>query len=656
MAVLILCLTLLAAPSTARGDSPGATAGSASANQALGMLGSVEGIRGNAYAPLTSDAAPMTTVDGSRSFGAQIQCPSSSAFVTVFMTPASGGEASVVVGEDLDLDGVAEYTFTSPVKASGVCANGIISCRPGTWDSCRGYRWSADAAGRIGLGEVSISELGGCYCINNSCGGNLLFARTGQILESVGGGVIGAIQGLSPGFTVTRVTIDGTSIRYHGQATSGCPAAGAGGRLPTAYYSQGTDTTPGLLLAGAGAEEASSQSADPNSYYSLLRSSHSLASNPASDSSCVVARVGTVSTTTQTFHQADAAATLCTDHFLYARIHRVDDNSYELQYLDTSPSGGAHGNCGGPFLGEAPIGSGGWHTLQTVTLPAAGGRTRLTGASFSMRNINGPGCATGSVHLNAMTQGFDVSLSTGAVCPAAGAQFPAFTWGYLFEMKEDAYQEEINDGCAALAAEPGCSLREETVDGVLTYSDFMPTFITPVTTCKTFHGSFSAFPECREWWRKERVYHCATGGRWDFSDARKRADRVAGTATDNLTTMSYQDLRKGNGGWLTEDRSTALNTPREDYTGPILACKSRRPRRKTDAALAGNAAQYLSNPDGWDFLYRKCDNGRCPADVAGGEEILIDCRVINEFTEAATVMNVLEQANKEMICSDGVKR
>jgi hypothetical protein len=506
------------------------------------MLGSVEGIRGNAYAPLTSDAAPMTTVDGSRSFGAQIQCPSSSAFVTVLLTPAGGGEARITVGEDLDFDGVAEYTFTSPVKASGVCANGIISCRPGTWESCRGNRWSADAAGRIGLVEVSISDLGGCYCINNSCGGNLLVARTGQILESVGGGVIGAIQGLSPGFTVTRVTIDGTSIRYHGQATSGCPAAGA------------------------------------------------------------------------------------------------------------------HGNCGGPFPGEAPIGSGGWHTLQTVTLPAAGGRTRLTGASFSMRNINGPGCATGAAHLNAMTQGFDVSLSTGAVCPAAGAQFPAFTWGYLFEMKEDAYQEEVNDGCAALAAEPGCSLREETVDGVLTYSDFMPTFITPVTTCKTFHGSFSVFPECREWWRKERVYHCATGGRWDFSDARKRADRVAGTATDNLTTMTYQDLRKGNGGWLTEDRSTALNTPREDYTGPILACKTRRPRRKTDAALAGNASQYLSNPDGWDFLYRKCDHGRCPADIAGGEEILIDCRVINEFAEAATVMNVLEQANKDMICSDGVKR
>lgn len=265
-AALIICLILPAQAPTVRADSPGATAGTGSANQALGRFGSAEGIRGNAYNPLTSNAAPMSTVDGTKSFNAQIQCPSSRAFITVLLTPAGGGEAQITVGEDLDFDGVAEYTFTSPVNASGVCANGIISCEPGTWNSCRGYRWIANPAGQAALQEVSITNLGGCYCINNSCGSNLFFARTGQILETVGGGVIGSIQGLSPRYTVTRARIDGASILYHGQATAGCSAAGSGGSLPTTYYSQGTDTTPGLQLAGAGSVEASTQSADPNSY------------------------------------------------------------------------------------------------------------------------------------------------------------------------------------------------------------------------------------------------------------------------------------------------------------------------------------------------------------------------------------------------------
>jgi hypothetical protein len=255
-----------------------------------------------------------------------------------------------------------------------------------------------------------------------------------------------------------------------------------------------------------------------------------------------------------------------------------------------------------------------------------------------------------------MTQGFDVSLFTGVVCPAGGPQIPSFTWSYLFEMMEDVYNEGISDGCAALAANSDCSLQEETVDGVLTYSNFSPTFIVPIPTCKTFYGSFTTFLECREWWRKERKYRCVTNTKWDFSDAKKRVDRVTATATDNLTTMAYQDLRKESGDWVTEDKSVTLNTPREDYKKPILACKTRKPKRKTDAAFPGQAAQYLADPDGWEFFYKKCDGNICPLDASGGEEIVLDCREINEFAEAATIMNILEQANKDMICSDGMKK
>ena len=342
---------------TARSDSPGATAGTNSANQALGRLGSAEGILGNAYNPLTSNAARMVTVDGSQSFNAQIQCPSSQAFVTVLLTPAGGGEAGITVGEDLDFDGTVDFTYSSPVNASGVCANGIISCEPGTWNSCKGFRWTANPAGQTGLQEASITDLGGCYCINNSCGSNLLLARTGQILDTVGGGVIGSIQGLSPRYTVTRARIDGTSIFYHGQATAGCSAAGAGGSLPTAYYSQGTDTTPGLLLAGAGALEASAQAADPNSYYNLILSSYSLASNPSTTASCVVERVGSAVTNSYKFDQAGTSGILCTDNFVFPGSTRLMqpamNSSFTIRAPVLSPTGTVRSPCRGRPLSAA---------------------------------------------------------------------------------------------------------------------------------------------------------------------------------------------------------------------------------------------------------------------------------------------------------------
>ena len=48
------------------------------ANQALGQFGSVDAIRQNASNPLTSQGSPMTTIDGSVSFNAQMTCPSPS--------------------------------------------------------------------------------------------------------------------------------------------------------------------------------------------------------------------------------------------------------------------------------------------------------------------------------------------------------------------------------------------------------------------------------------------------------------------------------------------------------------------------------------------------------------------------------------------------
>ena len=654
---IALALTISLGLPMAAGAGPAETAGNAAANSALGLYGSTEGIRANAYVPVTSSATPMRTLDGAKTFSGQILCPSTKEFLTIFLTPVSGGDANVIVGEDLDLDGTVEYSYSAPVIMSGACANGVISCDAGTWNNCKGYKWQADATGHVSLAGVSIADLGGCYCMNNSCGNNLLFTRTAQILDSVGGGVIGVVEGLSPKYTVTRTSISGTSISYQGQDTQGCSTPGSPVTLPTAYYSDKNGVMPGLLLVSAGEAEAQAQSADPDSYYSLLSAAYARSSNPAQFISCAIDRVGGVRTDIRRLSQAPTAGQLCTDHLLYMRIHRVDDTDYQVEYLDTSPAGFPHWNCGLAFPWEAPIGGDNWHVLATVSVPALpDANYRLTTALFNMQNILGLGCFGGSASVNGFTNGFDTMVNTGVMCPAPDAQFPSFSWSYDFEWTEDSYSENINDGCAAQEADPDCRLEEETVDGVTTWSSYVPTGIVPLPTCRTFSGSISTFLECRDWWDKQRKYKCDTGKTWDFSDARKRVDNVVNSTADNRTAMAYQDLRKdASGGWVSENDTAGLGS-RTDYSAPILACKTRKPARKTDAVLSGNATQYLSNPATWDFYYKRCDAGVCPIDAAAGEEIVINCQVINEFAEAATIMNVLEGAGKDMICSSGVKQ
>ena len=150
-------------------------------------------------------------------------------------------------------------------------------------------------------------------------------------------------------------------------------------------------------------------------------------------------------------------------------------------------------------------------------------------------------------------------------------------------MMEDVYNEGISDGCAALAANADCSLQEETVDGVLTYSNFSPTFIVPIPTCKTFYGSFTTFLECREWWRKERKYRCTAETQVGFQRREEGwtvlADRNRQPDHHGLPGPAEGERRLGDG---RQERDPQY--PREDYWQPILACKTRKPKRKTDAA------------------------------------------------------------------------
>ena len=156
-------------------------------------LGTSEAINQNAAQPITSSKTPMKTVDQSQSFSAQLSCPSSSKFVDILAQPGSTGDLqTVVVMQDTNLDGKMDYQYVMPFPISGVCGNGVIQCDVGTWHNCKYWKWVADNQGKLNIQQTDLTKMGGCYCINNSCGNNIVWANSAVDPERFGIGSNGS--------------------------------------------------------------------------------------------------------------------------------------------------------------------------------------------------------------------------------------------------------------------------------------------------------------------------------------------------------------------------------------------------------------------------------------------------------------------------------
>ncbi len=181
--LLFLCLV----PWCVHAAEPG-QAGTDLGNAATRKFGNPDSINREISVPMTSRDTLMRTLDGNKSFSAQLLCPASRKFIEVSIQVGGSGDISpVTVSQDLDMDGNTDFAFSVPFPVSGVCANGIISCQSGTWGNCSYFRWSADSSARVGLAAAAISDLGGCYCINASCGSNLVQGNLSTVLRDLGG-------------------------------------------------------------------------------------------------------------------------------------------------------------------------------------------------------------------------------------------------------------------------------------------------------------------------------------------------------------------------------------------------------------------------------------------------------------------------------------
>ena len=656
-----------------------------SAGAVLQQFGSPDGIRQNASLPLTSYSSQLSTIDGSNSASVQISNPSSNAFLSVTIQPSATGDLMPVhVSQDLNFDGLFDYNYQVPFPASGICANGIISCGAGTWDNCTAYQWGVDNATRAILQNVSMNQLAGCYCVNQSCGG---YTNTQAMLKDIGGAVIAQVQAQKGGYIISRVGLNANSISYYGQDSSGSPT----GNVPQlGYYGD-----PGAMSADTN-NEIITQAADPDSYYSMMTGSFTQKGTNSGLETCTISRNVVV-------HQV-----------------ALDDVILPMSGTGTMETCGA--DCIRIIIGRE--GNNYWsgqctifedeYTLfvarpdliQKATLVRAiwddylqvwiGGSKVYNGPNDNFPPETGGTCELSTswdVGLNKDVTGFfrqEGELDTKIRVSVTGGNteyiyedhtLPADVQGetihieivkipYITEKGEgyayievrvndlcEIFDELVTNNCLALEADSDCQLQEEVIDGVQTFYGFNPTGSVPLPSNRIISGGATCSMNItRDWWQKNRTYRCTHNNTFDFSDAGRRVDTITGSLDNNSlgqSTFDYTDtqLDQTTGSWQTDDQNIVI-PDNQLPTDCEFVCKTRKIIQDTQASLAGVSTDYQSSNQGFDILYHVCGaDNTCPIGV--DEEIVKECQCLDEFAEAASIMMALDEAGRDMECSDG---
>lgn len=620
-----------------------------------GRYGTKSTLNQNLSVPMTDSTVQMNTVDGSQSFKAALGIPSSNKFLEILIQPSGTGDlANVLVSQDLNNDNSIDHAFSLGAPVSGVCTNGFISCSPGTWLGCSSYGWQSDSTGRLSKVAVPLTQLSGCFCINSSCGSSLVWTNSSVVLNALGGGAVAAIHVENAATTITNVATEPVLITYYGQLVSTAPSAASS--VPATASMPGPQAQQSYYGDWSGLDEAKnnitlSQATDPNSLYYQL--TNSIAETGAEVRKCTVARAGTIDTTIEKSDWNTGYTYLHTEHFIDMQIWRSPDlQSYKLQLMDWW-KGTDHARALGKSWHE-PMDDNKWHTIHEFTLPlnTATTASKLSKALFSMKIVSGNGCTPGSVYtIDGVVQGFNNRVNVGGYCGGDGMQYPYLQWSYLFEYKKDAYAESVSDGCATLEADSTCNLKSEKIDGVPIMVNYAPTGLKQLSSCRNFVGDVQNFEICKPWWNKQREYICTVKPQEvDFA----RYKKIKDTTVLSDTTFSLTDYRQSiDGSWSSYDMGGAL--PKGDnYEACIPACKVRRAGQLTQTTTFGSVADNMVDNSTFTTRYLQCDNGVCPTEP--GDEIVTPCGCIDEFAQAASIMQTMRLSGGDSICSSGTAK
>lgn len=609
----------------------------AAATASRAKSGDSEAISSNYLTPGLANQ-PVSTVDNSRSFTPNLACQQSATMLEMLVQPGMTGDIShLSISRDKDLDGAFDQVLTLPVPVSGICANGVISCSPGSWNQCQSFKWDVGGTGDLRLSQVDLPDLAGCYCINASCGANLVAGNLPSVLKDLGGGVIGALTTADPRIAVAQASIDGPVIRYVGAQTTACTSSTAVSATsyranPTAisddaYAASQTSsvfTALAASLAGNGkAEETRSCAIEREinvkswDFTDIVSASGAITSTASCGKGCLrfqIRGTGTCGSNppvyTVTFNP------LLPSRIVSARIIEMGADDWVQGRINGQVVGSAGKRLwlgDGLPSGDCRISDDPWYHRTPIDFTDAL-KSRATSVSARVRGGGGG------------------------------------NWGYVtVEIQVDTnceVSERLVDLCAGYAGDPVCRLTQEDVDGVETVRNGAVTGLKPLPQTRLFGTGSCIFQYSRDFFRRTRRYSCVVDTSGTVQPDLSRATYIIDHSTE---TMLADQTRSSDGSIVQSSRTFAL-PDRPMVAACESICKTRAPSANSGVAPAGTVAEKQNVPVGWDSFYHVCSSDNvCP--LGAGEEIVSPCGCLDDFPEAVVMMQTVRLAGSDLACT-----
>lgn len=598
-----------------------------------------DAITGNYLSPGLSGGA-IASVDGKSSFSPRLSCASSATMLEIMVQPAPSGDIGrLSISRDKDLDGSFDDNVLMTQPISGICANGVISCQAGSWNGCRSLAWDAKGSAGLRLVEVTLPELSGCYCINNSCGSNLVNANLETVLKDLGGGVAGAITTADPRIGIAQAHTDGPVIRYVGAQTTSCTTQADVAQV--CYRSEPAQMSDdafnvarsnSIFQALAGSPAASGRTLESRSC-SIVREIEIEEPEPET----IIARAGGGYATTQpTATQLRFLMGSPVDDSLKGGRCTIHDFRMTLDIRDVGRLRSLRLNS---FFADD------WVQLRIDGVTIASGPSSWTGDGLPPGN-----CERKETYRAAPMIDLKPLMPAGLhevwLRVAVADEGEAYAEIEADLDLECHPSERLVDMCASLAQADACRLVDENVDDVVTIRNGIATGFTPLAQTRQFGTGRCSYQYARDFFSKQRRYSCTIGdGTLPQPDLSRGAYII-----DRSTETMLADRVVGKDGTPLETRRSFSLPPRVAVPVCEPVCKTRAPKANDAIGQTAPVASLQTNPSGYDSFYHSCDaTGQCP--MGPGEELVTACGCLDDFPEAVTMMQSLRLAGADLSCN-----
>ncbi|HDL6967782.1 TPA: conjugal transfer protein TraN [Yersinia enterocolitica] len=620
-----------------------------------GKTNSAATINNSLLSPMNGQGQ-MSTFDGKQSFDGKAVCKGTSEFMKMLVQPGAGGDVTILnVMQDTNMDGKLDITMAPNWDVSAVCSNGFMTCTdPNNTTTCTSWAWTADSKSyQLGRKRVALTDLGGCYCINNKCGSNLAWTNMGQILRNLGGGASQALAAVNPWYTLSDVKIDGVIASFVGGDAGSCNVGDSTGFFNSPDGSQ--------LLTYQNNEtkmkdDAANSTQNSDAYKAIVNGS--LNPNETSETRrCEVRRnVGIDEPTLDEiikFDGGEGQVTQCGTDCLQLVLGRLGNDYwqgscsyYEVKsnFILKDPSriksatlinavfddwmqvwvgdkvawNGPYGNWtdAGPVPGACELVTS-WNVNPNMDF--AQYMKNPDPLQFKIR-VEVSGAGEGYALLRVKT---DMSCKLGA--------------------------ESISNTCTAYENDSTCKLVEEEIDGIKSFIGGINTGLKPLSQTLKINGNFCSIEVKRDWFTKKRVYRCNTKNDYDTYKIIERK----GYIEDNVKPDHYKDKMFSENGKVTLGEGDLFWPKLPTVNECVNVCKTRKEKTTPDMSVSGQVDKNkVPGQKVYNYYYHECGtDNKCVTD--SDEDVVKACQCINEFAEAAAIMQTMRQAGQDMICSSG---